>query len=423
MSVAVVARSFNALFYLEVRVAGRGPGGYTDRQNHRHFDHPGAPLIPDNYRLFKTRIINSRSKGFDTMTSSTKADSPGSTHAEVLSLQGAADIATRLRQSISAVIYGQDELITETLACLIAGGHSLLTGAPGLAKTTLVRVFAKTLGLQFGRIQFTPDLLPSDIVGSEILNLDPETSRRSFEFSHGPVFTNLLLADEINRASPRTQSALLEAMQERTVTVAGKRHVLPQPFLVFATQNPFESEGTFPLPEAQMDRFLMHSLVTYPSAEAEQNMLKSHAQGELVGEKLDWTNDTAPLSPGALVGVMNRARQIRIDDALIGAITDIARSSRPEDPLCPKQVKDALWYGAGPRAGISLISASRAYALMTQSEVVRWHHIKRMVKPVLRHRIRLAAHAIRDGLTEDQVVDQLIDRVQADRGNQALGID
>jgi len=355
-----------------------------------------------------------------------RSDSPNRSTGEAvesLSLEAATDVAKRLRESISSVIYGQDELITETLACLIAGGHILLTGAPGLAKTTLIRVFAKSLGLEFGRVQFTPDLLPSDILGSEILNIDPETSRRSFEFSKGPIFTNLLLADEINRASPRTQSALLEAMQERTVTVAGKRHVLPQPFLVFATQNPFESEGTFPLPEAQLDRFLMHTLVGYPSAEAEQKMLSIHATGELIGEKVNWDPNDSKLASGTLIGVMNRAKQVRIDDALISVVTDLVRSSRPDDALCPKQVKDSLWYGAGPRAGISLISASRAYALMSQSEVVRWQHIKRMARPVLRHRVRLAAHAARDGMTEDQIVDMLLDRVQADRGNQALGID
>ncbi len=357
------------------------------------------------------------------MTDSSASNRSSAVDIESLSIEAAADAASRLRQTISAVIYGQDELISETLACFIAGGHLLLTGAPGLAKTTLVRVFSKALGLAFGRIQFTPDLLPSDIVGSEILNIDPETSRRSFDFFRGPVFTNMLLADEINRASPRTQSALLEAMQERTVTVAGKRHVLPQPFLVFATQNPYESEGTFPLPEAQMDRFLMHSLVGYPSAEAEQKMLSTHATGNLVGEKLDWTSDEPAMASGTLLGVMQRARQVRVEETLISAVTDIVRSSRPEDSMCPKMVKEALWYGAGPRAGISLISASRAYALMTQSEVVRWHHIKRMAHPVLRHRIRLTAHAVRDGLTADQVVDQLLDRVQADRGNQALGID
>lgn len=339
-----------------------------------------------------------------------------------LSLEAATDVSTKLREAITGVIFGQEDLITETLACLLAGGHILLTGAPGLAKTTLVRVFANVLGLEFGRVQFTPDLLPSDILGSEILNIDPETARRSFEFSKGPIFTNLLLADEINRASPRTQSALLEAMQERTVTVAGKRHLLPKPFLVFATQNPFESEGTFPLPEAQMDRFLMHSLVDYPSVEAEQKMLGAHAASELVGEKVDWGTPVKALPAATLAKVMERVRQIRIDETLVSVITELVRSSRPDDSSCPKQLKESLWYGAGPRAGISLISASRAFALMSNSEIVRWQHIKRMAKPVLRHRIRLAAHAMRDGLTEDQVVETLLERIQAERGNQALGI-
>jgi len=340
---------------------------------------------------------------------------------QTTSLEAAYEVSAKLRAAITALIFGQEELITETLSCLLAGGHILLTGAPGLAKTTLVRVFANVLGLQFGRIQFTPDLLPSDILGSEILNIDPESGRRSFEFSKGPVFTNLLLADEINRASPRTQSALLEAMQERSITVAGKRHILPQPFIVFATQNPFESEGTFPLPEAQMDRFLMHSLVDYPSVDAEQRMLTAHAARELIGEKVEWKPDEDLLPAATLDNVMEQARLIKIDDVLISVINDLVRSSRPDDPSCPKQIREALWYGAGPRAGISLISASRAFALMSKSEVVRWQHIKRMAKPVLRHRIRLAAHATRDGMTEDQVVNVLIERIQEERGNQALG--
>ncbi len=339
-----------------------------------------------------------------------------------LSLQAAADVVARLRQQVASAVFGQDDLIIETISCLIGGGHILMTGAPGLAKTTLVRVFASSLGLQFGRVQFTPDLLPSDILGSEILNVD-STGRRSFEFSKGPVFSNLLLADEINRASPRTQSALLEAMQERMVTVGGKRYLLPQPFLVFATQNPFESEGTFPLPEAQLDRFLMHTLVDYPSAAAEKQMLTTHAGNALVGERVIQNASDYVIAPEVLRGVMERVRSIRVEDAIISAITDLVRMTRPQDEACPPQFKDALWYGAGPRAGLSLITACKAYALIQQSETVRWAHVRRMARPVMRHRIRLAAHAARDGLSEDQIVDALLERVQADRGNHALGVD
>lgn len=339
-----------------------------------------------------------------------------------LSLQGAADVVARLRGQIGSAVFGQDDLIIEALSCLIGGGHILLTGAPGLAKTTLVRVFAASLGLQFGRVQFTPDLLPSDIVGSEVLNID-SGGKRSFEFSKGPIFTNLLLADEINRASPRTQSALLEAMQERAVTVGGKRYVLPQPFLVFATQNPFESEGTFPLPEAQLDRFLMHTLVDYPSVAAEKQMLMAHSGNALVGEKVGAPTSDFVVTPDVLRGVMERVKQIRIEETLIAAIADLVRMTRPQDESCPAQFKDAIWYGAGPRAGLSLVTACKAYALIQQSESVRWSHVRRMAKPVMRHRIRLAAHALRDGLSEDQIIDALLDRVQADRGNHALGID
>lgn len=355
---------------------------------------------------------------------STGSSDHSSNHAGVqeLSLQAAADVVARLRQQIGQAVFGQDELIIETVSCLIGGGHILLTGAPGLAKTTLVRVFASSLGLEFGRVQFTPDLLPSDITGSEILNID-SAGRRSFEFSKGPVFTNLLLADEINRASPRTQSALLEAMQERAITVGGKRFILPQPFLVFATQNPFESEGTFPLPEAQLDRFLMHTLVDYPSSAAEKQMLMTHSGAGLVGERVITAASDYVVTPEILRGVMERVRQVRVEETLIGAIADLVRMTRPQDESCPPQFKDAIWYGAGPRAGLSLVTACKAFALIQQSETVRWAHVRRMAKPVMRHRIRLAAHAVRDGLSEDQIIDALLERVQADRGNHALGID
>ncbi len=341
----------------------------------------------------------------------------------MLTFEQAHALATKLKERVGSAVFGQEDLITDTLCCLIAGGHILMTGAPGLAKTTRVRVFAKQLGVQFGRVQFTPDLLPADILGSEILNVEGGTGRRHFEFSQGPVFTNLLLADEINRASPRTQSALLEAMQERCVTVGGKQHRLPAPFMVFATQNPFESEGTFPLPEAQLDRFLVHTLVDYPDAEAEQRILKEHAADKLVGEQhADTKVEEKSLTHAEVHGLIDRAKTIAVDDAILTGIRDLVRSSRPEDELCPEALKPAIWYGAGPRAGISLVSMTRALALVSKQEAVRWTHVRRMAKAVLRHRLRLTALGAREGMDEDQLIDTLLTRVEERQKNLAKGI-
>ncbi len=339
-----------------------------------------------------------------------------------VTFEEATKLTSNLRTRIQDAIFGQEDLVIESLCCLLAGGHILMTGAPGLAKTTLVRVIAANLGLEFNRVQFTPDLLPTDIIGSEILNIEPGTGRRSFEFAKGPIFTNLLLADEINRASPRTQSALLEGMQERTCTVAGMMHKLPYPFMVFATQNPFESEGTFPLPEAQLDRFLVHSLVDYPSAEAEQQILRAHSQSSLVGERSGGISASEELSPSQLVGLIEKAKDIRIDDELQKVVAALVRSSRPGDESCPADLKEVIWYGAGPRAGISLISLSRAYALLNGEEAVRWAHLRRMAVPALRHRIRLTAQAGRDRANEDQVVNELLHRLENKHKFLAKGI-
>jgi MoxR-like ATPase len=341
-----------------------------------------------------------------------------------LSLQEATALAARLRDRVTHQVFGQDTLITETLCCLLAGGHILMTGAPGLAKTTLVRVFARQLGVAFGRVQFTPDLLPSDILGSEVLNVEPQSGRRLFEFSRGPVFTSLLLADEINRASPRTQSALLEAMQERSVTVGGRTHALPLPFMVFATQNPFESEGTFPLPEAQLDRFLVHTLVPYPDEKAESQILSEHAAGKLVGEQTGAprAEEQPALVEGQIQALIERAKQIRVDEPIITGIRDLVRSTRPTDSSCPETVRPAIWYGAGPRAGISLVSVARALALVQQEESVRWEHVRRMARPVLRHRVRLTAQGMREGMDEDAVIGELLGRLEARLGNLARGV-
>lgn len=324
-----------------------------------------------------------------------------------LSFEDAVKHVQDLEKSVSGLIFGQEELVKEVFCCLLASGHVLITGAPGLAKTTLVRVIANHLGLNFGRIQFTPDLLPSDITGSEILNVDPETQRRHFTFSQGPIFGNFILADEINRASPRTQSALLEAMQERKITVAGKNYELPKPFMVFATQNPFESEGTFPLPEAQLDRFLVHALMSYPEEAAETKILQEHASNKLVGEMSSFKVQHL-LNEQKISDIISCVQHVKVPDEIIAAINELVRSSRPGDRNCPEDIGSSLWYGAGPRAGISLISVSKSLAFLQGEEGVRWKHVRRMAKPVLRHRLRLTLAASRDRLDVDHLIDRLL---------------
>jgi len=322
-------------------------------------------------------------------------------------LQEAHKVISTLKANLQRNIFGQEELIDDSLCCLLAGGHILMTGAPGLAKTTLVRVFASQLQMEYNRIQFTPDLLPTDITGSDILNIDPESGRRSFEFAKGPVFTNLLLADEINRASPRTQSALLEAMQERSLTVAGKQYQLPLPFLVFATQNPFESEGTFPLPEAQLDRFLLHTLVSYPGRDDESKILKAHSESKLIGEQRSLDIDPS-LTIEGILELQKISSNISIADELLDVINQLVRATRGTEGDLPESLRKCVQYGAGPRAGISFISTSRALALIEGSETVRWRHIKRLAKPILRHRIHLNMQARRDRMNEDEFVDHVV---------------
>ena len=302
------------------------------------------------------------------------------------------------RAAIGKVIYGQQIVIDEALITLLAGGHGLLVGVPGLAKTKLVETLGIVLGLDARRIQFTPDLMPSDILGSEVLDQAADGSR-SFRFLRGPVFAQLLMADEINRASPRTQSALLQAMQEYHVTVAGQRHDLPSPFHVLATQNPLEQEGTYPLPEAQLDRFLLQIDVFYPDRDAERRMLfettgatSSHAVPVMTAEELR--------------SIQRLVRRIPVGESVVEAILSLVRSARPgETP--DKRLAEAIAWGPGPRASQALMLASRARALIDGRYAPSIDDVLALAEPVLQHRMALSFAARADDLSIRTVIGEL----------------
>jgi MoxR-like ATPase len=311
----------------------------------------------------------------------------------------------KIREDLNNEVLGQETLVDEILSCLMASGHILITGAPGLAKTTIVKALSRHLGLTFGRVQFTPDLLPTDITGSDILNINSDTGQKAFSFQKGPIFANLILADEINRASPRTQSALLEAMQEKMITFGGQTYALPQPFTVFATENPFESEGVFPLPEAQLDRFLLNSVITYPEAYKEIEVLQRHAEGKLSAPIKK--KEARGLSREHLEQMSKACMEIRVEKELISLIHAILEKTRQAT-----KKGGSLLYGAGTRAGMSLISVGKSLAFIEGLESVRWYHIEKILKPCLRHRIKLTSTAYYDGITEDSLVDTVTEEVK-----------
>jgi MoxR-like ATPase len=304
----------------------------------------------------------------------------------------------QVRERIGEVIFGQREVIDQALITLLAGGHALLIGVPGLAKTRLVETLGTVLGLADKRIQCTPDLMPADIIGSEVLE-ESETGRRSFRFIPGPVFCQLLMADEINRASPRTQSALLQAMQEGRVSVAGQYHALPKPFHVLATQNPLEQEGTYPLPEAQLDRFLLQIDVGYPDLDAERQMLIATT---------GITEDrTAPvLSAAELMQAQRLVRRIPVGESVVEAILRLVRSGRPEESPVP-EAKHISW-GPGPRASQALMLAARARALIDGRLAPSVDDVVALAAPVLRHRMALTFAARADGVGMAQLIDRLV---------------
>ncbi|KQO71304.1 AAA family ATPase [Methylobacterium sp. Leaf87] len=301
------------------------------------------------------------------------------------------------REAVHKVIFGQEQVVDLTLITILAGGHGLLVGLPGLAKTKLVETLGTVLGLDGRRVQFTPDLMPSDILGTEILDEDANR-HRSFRFVKGPVFTQLLMADEINRASPRTQSALLQAMQEHFVSVAGERYDLPRPFHVLATQNPIEQEGTYPLPEAQLDRFLLEIDVGYPDRAAERRILI-----ETTG--VDDHKPQAVMSTEQLLTAQRLVRRLPVGDAVVDAILDLVRSARPEggDPF----LKGKLLWGPGPRASQALTLAVRARALIEGRVAPSIADVKALAEPVLKHRMALSFAARADGETVPGLIAQL----------------
>jgi MoxR-like ATPase len=314
-------------------------------------------------------------------------------------IDAALESIAAVRAGVAGAIIGQERVIDLTLATILAGGHGLLVGAPGLAKTTLVEAIGVALGLQSGRVQFTPDLMPSDIIGAELLETD-ETGRRSFRFQQGPVFTSLLMADEINRASPRTQSALLQAMQEGQVTVSGQTYALPAPFHVLATQNPIEQEGTYPLPEAQLDRFLLQIDVPFPDRETERKILLATTGNQSL-------QATAALKPGELGGLQEFVRDMPIGERILEAVLDIVRGARPESSS-KQEVKDSVAWGPGPRAGQALIKAAKARAFLRGRVTPSMDDLTQVARPALVHRMALTWRARADGLDAGKMVDTLV---------------
>lgn len=307
-----------------------------------------------------------------------------------------------LKKEIGKVIVGQEETIEHMLITFLAGGHALLEGVPGLAKTLLIKTISQAIDLNFNRIQFTPDLMPSDIVGTEILEEDHTTGNKFFKFNKGPIFANIVLADEINRTPPKTQAALLEAMQEFEVTYSGKTYEMDRPFFILATQNPIEQSGTFPLPEAQQDRFLFYIKIGYPTAKEEKNILKNTTGTHRPKvEKI--------ISGPEIIRLQELVREVHISDDLIGYVSDLVRATRPETTNSDF-VKQWVGWGAGPRAGQAMILTAKARALQEGRFSVTLEDLKHVAFPVLRHRVIVNFRAEAEGIDSDAVTKELLEK-------------
>jgi MoxR-like ATPase len=306
-----------------------------------------------------------------------------------------------LVNEIHKVIIGQDDMIEQMLICTFARGHCLTIGVPGLAKTLTISTLAKALHLKFSRIQFTPDLMPSDITGTEIIDQDPTTGKRSFRFVRGPVFANIVLADEINRTPPKTQAALLQAMQEHEVTVAGNTYKLEPPFFVMATQNPIEQEGTYPLPEAQLDRFMLSIHIGYPSRNEEREIVTATTQTARY--------EVQPVLQGSdILWIQQLVRQVPASQHVVDYAVDLARATRPKEPPSPEFVKNYLAWGAGPRAAQYMILGAKARAILHGNFAVSAEDVRALAYPVLRHRLFTNFNADAEGIDVDRVIEKIL---------------
>jgi MoxR-like ATPase len=308
-----------------------------------------------------------------------------------------------MKQELQKVIIGQDEVIEQLFAAVFTGGHCLLEGVPGLAKTMMVSTLAKILDASFNRIQFTPDLMPSDITGTNVLEED-DRGKRSFRFVEGPIFSNVLLADEINRTPPKTQSALLQAMQEREITVGGTTYDLPQPFFTIATQNPIEQEGTYPLPEAQLDRFMFNIKVGYPSRSEEEKILMATTRNEKPEVK-------KVLSARAIINLQKLVNRVAVSEQIVRYVAKVVRATRPGNEDSPDFIKELIDWGAGPRAGQFLIQGGKAIAAMDGRFSIAIDDVKRIAIPVLRHRLSANFQAQAEGMTTDDIVLRLLEEI------------
>ena len=327
---------------------------------------------------------------------------------DVIAVESWAKKCQELRTELQKSIIGQDEVIEQVLIAILARGHALLEGVPGLAKTLMISSIAEALTLSFHRIQFTPDLMPSDITGTDVLREDPVTKEREYSFVQGPIFANMILADEINRTPPKTQAAMLEAMQERIISAGGKTHKLPAPFFVLATQNPLEQEGTYPLPEAQLDRFLLYIKVGYPTAAEEWDIARKVSAGALGGIE-------SILSAEEIIEAQALTRRMPVCDQVLGYAHALVRATRPGTEEAPDFVNESVGWGAGPRGVLSLISCAKARALLKGRYHTSVEDVKAVVLPALRHRIAPNYAGMAAGLDSEKLLELLLEAVPADQ--------